>query len=139
VPPPPKLIDNGKPRLVAFDQEAQAWAEALLTPPKREPKLNTTQLRNFFHNMKEILAEAQADREGDFSLQLLRIRMLKSQVAYAVGRGNAPSSFKKLIDHLVGQVQDLESYELACRFMEAVVGYFVWLDKAKGAKKGRGR
>ncbi len=130
-PHPPRVRDpRGNLQPDAFDRDAAEWAQYL-----SESKLTINQMRNFFHNMKEILAEAQASREGDFSLHLLRIRMLKSQVAYAVGRGNAPPRFKKLIDHLVGQVKDLESYELACRFMEAVVGYFTYEKNHKGARQ----
>jgi len=135
-PHPPRLRDpSGKLQPDAFDHDAADWARYLA-----ETGFTLNQMRNFFHNMKEILAEAQANQEGDFSPQLLRIRMLKSQVAYAVGRGNAPPRFKKLIDHLVGQVKDLRSYELACCFMEAVVGYFTYEKKPKDARQqGRGR
>lgn len=98
-------------------------------------KLNSTQLRRFYNDLKELKenltkagirdwTEPTANIEI-FKEHLVYVKLLKSKVAYAKGRKTVPAEFEELIRTCIDQINDdPRDFKAFTVFMEAVVGYF---------------
>jgi CRISPR-associated protein Csm2 len=95
-----------------------------------ELKLTSSQLRKFFNEVRSI--EAQID--GKFDEQKALILMLKSKVAYSVGKktSKTPTEFKDFIDACIDKIIDEKDFKGFVKFFEAVVGYFYYYYKPGG-------
>jgi len=95
-----------------------------------ELKLTSSQLRKFFNEVRSI--EAQID--GKFDEQKALILMLKSKVAYSVGKktSKTPAEFKDFIDACIDKINDEKDFKGFVKFFEAVVGYFYYYYKPGG-------
>lgn len=95
-----------------------------------ELKLTSSQLRKFFNEVRSI--EAQID--GKFDEQKALILMLKSKVAYSVGKktSKTPAEFKDFIDACIDKIIDEKDFKGFVKFFEAVVGYFYYYYKPGG-------
>ncbi len=113
-----KLIDN----LITTESEKLGKKFADL-------KLTSSQLRKFFNEVRSI--EAQID--GRFDEQKALILMLKSKVAYSVGKDSSktPKEFKDFIDACVDKISDVKDFNAFMKFFESVVGYYYFHSKFK--------
>ncbi len=88
--------------------------------PGRNP-MSTSQLRNFFGEMRRIQMKGFEKNKGAF-------HMLKPKLAYAVARAEKEKRskitvFQKVTNFLMGAVHDQLTYNNFISFMEAVVAY----------------
>lgn len=113
------------------------WANEFINPKQprerwqKNPRLTSTQLRNFYHEVKyiqEICKSTQNNPQKKFSEIRPLVKMLKSKVAYScpnTGRDRkVPIEFKQFIDNLVDNVHDLKDFEAFVMCFESVVGFF---------------
>lgn len=116
---------------------AMDWANTFINPKRpREkwqsnPKLTSSQLRNFYHEVKyiqEVCKSAKEDSQKKFLEIRPLVKMLKSKVAYScpnTGKDRKiPVEFKQYIDDMIDNIQDLKDFEAFVLCFEAVVGFF---------------
>lgn len=89
-----------------------------------KPELTSTQLRKIFNEVRS-LEERVAE---NFDEQKALILMLKSKVAYSVGKktSKTPKEFKDFIDVCIDRINDKEDFDGFVKFFESVVGYFYY-------------
>ncbi|MDZ7260521.1 MAG: type III-A CRISPR-associated protein Csm2 [candidate division KSB1 bacterium] len=123
-----------KPEIIKeslLTEQAKNWALSFINPEKakerwqKNPKLNSAQLRKYYHEVKSL--EARVEAEG-FEKMKPMIKMLKSKVAYACpsdGRDRKiPMEFRRYIETMVDHVEKKEDFMAFAKCFEAVVGYF---------------
>ncbi len=125
------------------DTERQKLKENLIGPEAEklgktlaslEPELTPTQLRKFFNEVRSL-----EERMKDDLFQKALIDMLKSKVAYAVGKKSSkvPEQFKDFMDACVEKIKDEKDFYGFVKFFESVVGYFYYFkEKNKSNKDG---
>lgn len=112
--------------------KAKAWAESFINPkpPKerwqRNPKLTSAQLRRFHIEAKEL--EERVKNTEDFSKIRPLVKMLKSKVAYACPTTGTdrkvPEEFRKYIEEMVDNIDDIKDFKAFALCFESVVGFF---------------
>lgn len=103
---------------------------------KESKKLNTTQLRKFFAALKKMEQKNTWDEiETEFYL-------LKPRMAVAVGRGNVPKNFYKVIltamskvDNVEDEELKLKNFDIFVKFFEAIVAYHKYEEKITGKRR----
>ncbi len=117
----------------ALDQ-AQQWVHE---------RLNSSQLRRFFHEVKGILASVDGaeDPEEAFIRVSPRLALLRSKAAYACPNYQPrnvriPPSFRRYLETMVVNVRDVHDLRAFALAFEAAVGYFYG---EGGAERGGGR
>jgi CRISPR type III-A-associated protein Csm2 len=116
--------------------KAKSWAESFINPkpPKerwhRNPKLTSAQLRKFHIEAKTLEERVKNldDPEKDFLKIRPLIKMLKSKVAYACpitgGERKVPEEFRKYIEEMIDNINELEDFKAFALCFESVVGFF---------------
>lgn len=84
---------------------------------------NSSQLRRFYDELLLWYERANVDDEA-FKSTLPFIYMMKSKVAYAVGRNNVDKNFQAFMNNLINQIKDTKTLKNAKLFMEAVMGFY---------------
>lgn len=89
-----------------------------------KPELTTTQLRKFFNEVRSLEERV----EENFDEQKALVLMLKSKVAYAVGKktSKTPREFKDFMDACIDNINDKKDFDGFIKFFESVVGYFIY-------------
>ncbi len=89
-----------------------------------KPELTSSQLRKFFNEVRSLEAQV----EEKFDEQKALVFMLKSKVAYSVGKktSKTPAEFKDFIDACIDKINDEKDFKGFVKFFEAVVGYFFY-------------
>lgn len=123
-------------RETLLTDQAKLWAESFIFPntPKdrwqRNPKLTSAQLRRFHIEAKDLEERVKNLENPDVDFPKLRplVKMLKSKVAYAcpkTGRDRkVPDEFRKYIEELVDNIEDLDDFKAFALCFESVVGFF---------------
>ena len=103
-----------------FDKVADECAYKI----KQNKKSNKpSQLRRFYDEL--VLWDERASiSEEAFENALPFIFMIKSKVAYAVGRRNVDKTFKKFMDNVIDQIDSIKTLKNAKLFMEAMLGFY---------------
>jgi CRISPR type III-A-associated protein Csm2 len=111
---------------------AKTWAESFIRPalPKersqRNPKLTSAQLRKFHGEAKAL--EERIKTTDDFKKIRPLVKMLKSKVAYACpvtgSDRKVPEEFRKYIEEMVDNIEDVKDFKAFALCFEAVVGFF---------------
>ena len=116
--------------------KAMSWAESFIHPKtpkenwKKNDSLKSTQLRKFHIEAKSLedRINNMEDPEKQFIMIRPLIKMLKSKVAYACpinGKDRkVPEEFRKYIEEMVDNIQDLKDFKAFALCFEAVVGFF---------------
>jgi len=131
------LFDPSKSEVELLDTLAEKQADKI-------DRLNSTQLRRFFGDVKEQYrrfeaAAAQRQSEEEIA-DLYRtkheplFKMLRSKVAYASrsgGQSKIPQSFATFLSEGVRKVNDYKEYRLFVKHFEAVVGFLYGMDKVQ--------
>lgn len=109
--------------------EAEKLGRTLAT---LEPELTPTQLRKFFNDVRSI-----EERIKENNYQKALITMLKSKVAYSVGKktSKTPRQFKDFIDACVDKIDDEKDFYGFVKFFESVVGYFYYFKEEVKSKE----
>ena len=133
------FFHEGHIREELITARAEQWARSFVQPErpgekwKRNPKLTSAQLRNFYHEAKKLEERCVNAEKPDASFREIRplVKMLKAKVAYAcpdTGRDRkVPEEFKEFIDTMVDNVQNWHDFRAFMLCFEAVVGYFYGL------------
>lgn len=89
-----------------------------------KPELTTTQLRKFFNEVRSL----EERLEESFEDQKALVTMLKSKVAYSVGKktSKTPREFKDFMDACIDKIKDKKDFDGFIKFFESVVGYFYY-------------
>jgi len=108
------------------DKIAESQANALMGNGRDEVK--TTQLRKYFHEIKEIYHQIRDNENPEemFKKQLYRIKLLRSKVEYDAGRdtNRIPQSLKKFIENASVKCDKWNKFEKFVLHFEAVLGFF---------------
>lgn len=116
--------------------KAKEWAESFISPkqPKerwqRNPKLTSAQLRRFHGEAKTLEERVRNLTDPELDFQKLRpiIKMLKSKVAYACpitgSDRKVPEEFRRYIDEMVDNIEDVVDFKAFALCFESVVGFF---------------
>lgn len=120
-----------KVREFLLTDKAKLWAESFISPepPKdrwqRNPKLTSAQLRRFHIEAKAL--EEQVKNQDFLKIRPL-IKMLKAKVAYACPTNGIdrkiPDEFRKYIEEMVDNIEDVKDFKAFALCFESVVGYF---------------
>ncbi|MBF0555419.1 MAG: type III-A CRISPR-associated protein Csm2 [Nitrospirae bacterium] len=127
--------------------EANKWAESFIypSPPQdryqqRNPQLTSAQLRKFHIEAKNFEEKVKYfndpnNIEDDFKRIIPLIKMMKSKVAYACpdnGRDRkVPLEFRRYLETMVDNINDVRDFKAFCLCFEAVVGYYYGLGGGK--------
>ena len=115
---------------------AKSWAISFINPKKprdkwqRNPKLTSAQLRKFHIEAKTLEERIKNLDNPNEEFPKLRplVKMLKTKVAYAcptTGRDRKiPEEFRKYIEEMVDNIEDLKDFKAFALCFESVVGFF---------------
>ena len=116
--------------------KARLWAESFINPkqPKerwqRNPKLTSAQLRRFHIEAKALEERIKNLDHPQTRFAQIRplIKMLKSKVAYACPTTGSdrkvPEEFRKYIEEMVDNIEDVRDFRAFALCFESVVGFF---------------
>jgi CRISPR type III-A-associated protein Csm2 len=116
--------------------EAKSWAESFINPkqPKerwqRNPKLTSAQLRRFHIEAKTLEERIKNLDHPKTEFAQIRplVKMLKSKVAYACPTTGSdrkvPEEFRKYIEEMVDNIEDVRDFRAFALCFESVVGFF---------------
>lgn len=129
--------DKGNIKETLLTDKAKSWAEGFINPEKpkdrlqRNPKLTSAQLRRFHIEAKELeerVKNLDKDKPEDFLKIRPIIKMLKAKVAYACPTNGidrkVPDEFRKYIEEMVDNIEDVKDFKAFALCFESVVGYF---------------
>lgn len=102
-----------------FDTTAEKCARILSNSKSNKG----TQLRRFYDELVMWYERVHSDDEA-FQNVLPFIFMIKSKVAYAVGRDNVNKDFQNFMNCLIDQITNRNTLKNAKLFMEAVMGFY---------------
>lgn len=114
------------------DSEKKKFREDLIDEAEKlaktfaalKPELTSTQLRKFFNEVRSL----EERTEENFDEQKALVLMLKSKVAYSVGKktSKTPKEFKDFIDACIDRINDRKDFDGFIKFFESMVGYFFY-------------
>jgi len=113
-----------------LDQDAENWSRQLVKIQERGNRIDSrnsissSQLRRFFNEFRSL--EKRVDSTPSFDTVLPLIKMVKSKVSYAAGRGSGqqiPDTFKRFLNTNIDSIQDKQDFEAFMLHFEAVVGF----------------
>ena len=106
-----------------FNETAKEWAEGICARrhEKADCRVKSTQLRNFYDKVLELLARSEKEPFEDV---LPFVKMLNSKVAYAKTRGHVSDIFVKMMQQCISQVDKPENLKVFKLFFEAVLGFY---------------
>lgn len=113
---------------------AEDWADKFVprrdkrtyqSPPGKQIKLNTAQLRRFYGEVKRLeLRWQNSENKPQTFLEILpMIKLLKAKAAYANKRELVPESFKEWIWQNVDLIREARDFTAFLLYFEAVVGF----------------
>jgi len=111
-----KIILNYKKDKELFNKTAKQMAESL----EDRNKNKSTQLRNFYEKVLELLVKSETE---DWDDVIPFVKMLNSKVAYAESRRTVDSNFKNMMSDCIEQVKNKEDLNTFKLFFEAVLGF----------------
>jgi CRISPR type III-A-associated protein Csm2 len=124
--------EKGKIKESILTDKAKIWAESFINPkqPKerwqRNPKLTSAQLRRFHIEAKEL--EERVKNTDEFLKIRPLIKMMKAKVAYACPTTGTdrkvPEEFRRYIEEMVDNIEDIKDFKAFALCFEAVVGFF---------------
>lgn len=99
------------------------WAYKTAKSLLKNNSMNSTQIRKFFTELKEI--EKKLKLEKDLNKCKNEILLLMPQVAYALGRKVVPKGFYNLMSECINldKIKEPDDYFAFVRFFTAVVAY----------------
>ncbi|MBI5208297.1 MAG: type III-A CRISPR-associated protein Csm2 [Candidatus Firestonebacteria bacterium] len=120
---------------IFLTDKAKFWAESFINPkpPKerwqRNPKLTSAQLRRFHIEAKTLEERVKNLKNADDFIKIRPlVKMLKSKVAYACpitgSDRKVPEEFRKYIEEMVDNIDDINDFKAFALCFEAVVGFF---------------
>ncbi len=106
-----------------FNETAKEWAEGICARryEKDDCRVKSTQLRNFYDKVLELLAKS---KKEPFEDVLPFVKMLNSKVAYAKTRGHVSDDFVKMMNQCIAQIDSRELLKTFKLFFEAVIGFY---------------
>ncbi len=134
------LFDPDKPELELFDTLAEQQADAMPggnPNDRREKPINSSQLRKYFCEIKDLYRQYQANEEtpGFYQKSIEpRFKMIRSKVAYdsrASSQGKLTKEFAALISEGIKKVRNGNATDFTkfVMHLEAVVGFMYGKDK----------
>jgi CRISPR-associated protein Csm2 len=112
----------------ALKPEDYALEDGLADSFVANSNIKATQLRKFFHAVKDIQREFKHEQKFDKS----RVALMMPMLAYAVGRNVIPQTFYTLMELIfIKKTTTLEDFESAVNFLEAVMAYHKYHEKMK--------
>jgi len=142
-PPRPKiqvLFDPSKPDAALFDTLAEEQAKQL--------EINSSQLRRFFGEIKDLYRQfnaltagevAEAKKQDVYKEKVEpRFKMMRSKVSYAKragGQAKLPEEFAEFLGESIRKVADHRQFVRFVLHLEAVVGFMYGMRKV--TEKGR--
>ncbi len=122
-------------RETLLTDKAKLWAESFIKPkrPKerwqKNPELTSTQLRKFHIEAKTLEERVKSlDNPKEFLKLRPIVKMLKSKVAYVCPTNGkdrkVPEEFRKYIDEMINNIEDLSDFRAFALCFESVVGFF---------------
>lgn len=99
-----------------LDEDAEKQADAL-----RGTKINSTQIRRFFGDVKNLSLRLEQGRPWAQIEPLFR--MLRSKAEYAKGTKKIPDEFSAFIGDNVERVKDQQDFKAFVLYFEAVLGF----------------
>lgn len=115
---------------------AKSWAESFINPKSprergpRNPRLTSAQLRRFHVEAKALEERVKSlqDQKDEFAKIRPLIKMLKSKAAYACpitgSDRKVPEEFRKYIEEMVDNIDDVKDFKAFALCFESVVGFF---------------
>lgn len=97
---------------------AELFANFLVSPPKKDDKLSTSQIRNIFSEIKNI-------EQSGYAKNIERFALLKAKMAYVHGRNNKDviREFRRIFDLAHKEVNDEKTFERFVSFITAILAY----------------
>ncbi len=125
------FYDGNNLRAELFDTEAKKLAERF-GPRGGFDKVSSAQLRRFFGDVreletkikKEIDIKSDNEQAEGWSKHIPLIKMLKSKLAYSMGRGVIPRSFAAMLSKAIDQIKTPRDFNGFVLFFESIVGYY---------------
>lgn len=115
---------------------ARSWAESFIkpSPPKdrkgKNPRLTSAQLRRFHIEAKSLEGRCNnlEDPKKNFAKVRPLVKMLKVKAAYACpvteSERKVPDEFRKYIEEMVDNIDDVKDFKAFALCFESVVGFF---------------
>ena len=118
-----KIVLDYKKDPELFSVTAQACAKGVCdwNERKRECRVKSTQIRNFYDKVLELEERA---RKEPFNEVLPFVKMLNSKVAYAKTRKHVSSEFVDMMTQCISQVDSQASLKIFKLFFEALIGFY---------------
>ena len=111
-------FDPGRPKAELVDELAEKQADEL-------PQINSSQLRKFFGEVKDLYRRLQARQDYHSQIEP-QFKMLRSKAYYASrpgGQQQISPQFRNFIENAVKRVGDEKDFRLFVAHFEAVVGF----------------
>lgn len=128
-----KLAQIGQLAPSEFAEEG-GLADRLVSNRDDREKLNSTQLRKVFQQIKGLEREVRKKKEGD-QFDRSRLLNLMPMLAYAAGRGLLPLDFYNLLrGHLLNKdkLKTNQDFLRTAKFLEAVMAYHKYRSSEQG-------
>ena len=94
-------------------------------------KVSSSQMRRFFGDVRELEASLRqkdidfgSDQGKDIHSHMATIKMLKSKLAYAKGRGNISPAFAKTLTEAIDQIKAPRDFKAFVLFFESIMGFY---------------
>jgi len=125
------LNENGdgiRPELLESEAEKQA---------QKFSRLNTTQLRKFFNEVKALEKKLKDNNDSDeyFNKNLIPlIKMLKAKVSYSLARQEKKDfqqfkDFEEFLKRNIDNIKNKQDFKFFVLHFEAVIGYYYYYNK----------
>ena len=117
------LNEKGNFKENLLNIEAKGEAEKLRSA---KPKLNETQIRKFFNEVKFFEKRLKDNNNSDECFEKIfpLIKMLKAKVAYAFGRRVVPKEFVDFLNKNINEIKSKKDFQAFALHFEAIVGYY---------------
>lgn len=125
-PPAQTFFDPKKELKELVDELAEKQADSF--PSDNKNKLNSTQLRKFFGEVKNLYNQYEARRKTANKDEVFKglephIKVIRSKAYYAKGRKTINDAFFEFLQNGISKVTNAESFEKFVLHFEAVVGF----------------
>jgi len=94
-------------------------------------KVSSSQMRRFFGDVRELEASLRkknidfgSSKEKHIRGYMATIKMLKSKLAYAKGRGNISHAFAKTLTAAIDQIKAPRDFKAFVLFFESIMGFY---------------
>ncbi len=123
---PDKYFDehnNVRPSL--FVDDAENTAKSFRNSLNNERPMKGSQVRKFYDEVLRLKLQIQSseNEEEKFKKVLPYIKMIIPKAVYSKAKNNANTNFERFIKDNIGNINNIEQFEVFCDFFEAVVAY----------------